>query len=749
MYRHIGVTALLGMVLVIAAPLAMSWGDARSDGEGSTSRPESAASQPATRKAPTTTQALSTEDPLRSPRSMVNEFLRAVEDSRTKPERIKDAVACLDLSEFPPGDAAEQGPKLAEQVEYVFEQIAKEQALTIESIPDAPGEDVYRFGDEQLFFVLGRRSDGRWCFTAETVAAVPEMDAALRKATTTQSAAAVAPDVPAEHRTPRATMATFLEAVNDNKLDVAAACLDLSELPEASRQAAGENLAVKLKGAMDRIALVQLKLISDDPVKEIGPWHIGADGRIELTRMESGEWLFNRVTVANIEALFEAKQETEIVEGVEGIAFWTSPGMWLRSRIPPELKDKAIGFEYWQWIGIALTVLMGWIVSRLFNRILGFFLSRRLQAEYLVVARKQQQSAIRPLGMLAMVLTWWFGIQLLEFKIATLVLIWPAIRFVATVVGVWAAYRFVDLVAAYSSAQARRTSSRLDEVLVPLIRKLLKIVIVAIGLIFIFKSIGVGDTTLNKLFAGVGLGGLAFALAAQDTIRNFFGSVTVILDRPFQVGDWVKIANVEGTVESVGLRSSRIRTFYNSQVTVPNSDLISATVDNLGRRQYRRISCKLAVTYSTTPEQLEAFCSGICELIRLHPYTRTDFYQVWVNEFADSSINVLLYCFHEVPDWSTELRERHRLFLDIIRLAKRLNVEFAFPTQTIHVASGQLPAVSQDAGAAETTKSDSFGESDPATFGKDEAKRIIRETMGDAPERPPPFEFPSVEKRGP
>jgi MscS family membrane protein len=339
-----------------------------------------------------------------------------------------------------------------------------------------------------------------------------------------------------------------------------------------------------------------------------------------------------------------------------------------------------------------------------------------------------------------MVMTWGGLLRLLSLSVEAQGVLWPALKFVGTAVAVWAFYNLIDLVMGYFEARAARTSSRMDDVLVPLVRKTLKVLMVAVGTVFIVRALGY---EIRPLLAGLGLGGLAFALAAKDTLANFFGSVTVVLDRPFQVGDWVKVGDVEGTVESVGLRSSRIRTFYNSQVSVPNADLITTTVDNLGRRRYRRISCKLSVTYSTTPEQLEAFCEGIRELIRLHPYTRKDYYLVWVNEFAASAINILLYCFHETPDWVTEMRERHRLFLDIMRLANRLGVEFAFPTQTIHLAKADqeehpAPSGPRPRTPAEVTPDDALAS------GRSQAKEIARQSLGDSASVPPPFEFPKV-----
>ena len=148
------------------------------------------------------------------------------------------------------------------------------------------------------------------------------------------------------------------------------------------------------------------------------------------------------------------------------------------------------------------------------------------------------------------------------------------------------------------------------------------------------------------------------------------------------------IGDVEGTVEELGFRSTRIRTFYNSLVTMPNAELVRATVDNYGRRKYRRYKADLGIAYDTPPEKIDAFCEGIRELIRQHPYTRTDYYQVSFTGYAESSLTIMLYVFFEAPDWSVEMRERHRLLNDILRLAHKLGVEFAYPTQTLYLKRG-------------------------------------------------------------
>lgn len=247
----------------------------------------------------------------------------------------------------------------------------------------------------------------------------------------------------------------------------------------------------------------------------------------------------------------------------------------------------------------------------------------------------------------------------------------------------WLAYNLVDVLDVALTAVTSKTASKIDDQIVPLIRKTLRIFLVVLFTLVIADN--VFEVDITAWLAGLGIAGLGVSLAAQDSIRNLFGSITVLFDKPFVIGDWVVVDDIEGIVEEVGFRSTRIRTFYNSQVTLPNANLINASVDNYGRRQFRRWKTNLCVQYDTSPDKLVAFTEGVRELIRTHPYTRKDYYQVYCNEFGDSSLNILLYMFFDVPDWNTELRERDRLFVDIVRLADRLGVQFAFPTRTVHL----------------------------------------------------------------
>ena len=281
-----------------------------------------------------------------------------------------------------------------------------------------------------------------------------------------------------------------------------------------------------------------------------------------------------------------------------------------------------------------------------------------------------------------MAATWWLGIQWLGLPAQVDAWLDTTLLLLLLLALGRAAFAQVDLLGTALSARARRSENRFQDQLVPFVTKTLKLAVGAFGAVFLIARLG-GDVT--ALLAGLGLSGLAVALAAQDLLKNLFGSITVLLDRPFRVGDWIRIGEVEGVVEEVGFRSTRVRTFYASLITLPNARLIDASVDNYGARQFRRWSTRVQITYDTPPASVDAFCEGIRQLVRENESMRQDAFEIHLNEFGADGLEIMLYVFFLAPDWSTELRLRHDLALDILSLADRLGVRIAFPTRTIQL----------------------------------------------------------------
>lgn len=345
-----------------------------------------------------------------------------------------------------------------------------------------------------------------------------------------------------------------------------------------------------------------------------------------------------------------------------------------------------LGIEVQQYIGIG--VLLGIVVlwQLILTRGLGIVLRRRIadagKREFWDRERRRLSLPILWLGAAAVVLA---GFPVLDFPADVEDVVSRVGSLIGAAALVLLGFRGVDIFTAVLRKRAAQTDTKMDDQLVPIIRTSLRVGVLALGGLFVLSNLGVN---VAALFAGVGLLGLGVALAAQDTVKNFFGGVTVFADKPFQIGDWIIVGGVEGTVEEVGLRSTRVRTFYNSIVTVPNYTFTDTNVDNMGARRWRRYSTTLGLSYSTTPEQMQAFVEGLRAIIRANPSMRTDFYIVEFKEFGPSTLDVMLYCFIDAPNWNDEMRVRHVLNLDIVRLAERLRVEFAFPTQTLHLDSG-------------------------------------------------------------
>ena len=497
------------------------------------------------------------------------------------------------------------------------------------------------------------------------------------------------PPVPEALRTPRATMATFLHSMNDikrgkpDRIADAVQTLDLSEVNPLVRRERGADLAWMLLEVLDRTKRIDLERIPDHEQGE--PWVVAryTSGEVRIRRLADGRWLFDKETVAALPAILDEVADRANAMGGQTNDRWLPFHIRLQRQLPEWMKQRLLILQNWQWLGLLLIIALGVVVDRI-AQFLARAGMRRWLRRFPSVERRidAADTRLRPLGLALMAFVWWIGILFLGLPESVLLVLLVAVKLLASLSAVWVAWRLVDVVSALMAEKASLTDNRLDDVLVPMVTRTLKIFIAVGGVVFVADNLNIDIT---GLLAGLGLGGLAFALAAKDLVQNFFGSITVLMDRTFTVGDWIIVDDIEGTVEHMGFRSTRIRTFYNSLVTIPNSRFITAEVDNMGARRYRRYKQKFGVTYDTPPEKIEAFCEGLREIVRQHPYMRKDYFQIWFNDLGASALEILIYVFWQTPDWSTELRERHRFLLDALRLADALGVEFAFPTQTVHL----------------------------------------------------------------
>ncbi len=463
--------------------------------------------------------------------------------------------------------------------------------------------------------------------------------------------------------------------------------LDTSRLTPVTHRQESEEAAIFLKETLDRVwerdfdALPGVNDIAESPPAR---WGI-PETEITLTFVDEGEqegsYLFSSGTVSRAREFFERVNHLPYLSPDHQGAGYREP--WLIRQLPDWAADEFLTLRTWQWMGIFGAILLG-LVMRLIVQGVARLVARMMNRAKFRISAEALQPTISPVALLVATSIWYGALQSLRLQGLALTFLMTVIQVLFFISVTWIFYSIASVFASYLMSFAKRSDTGLDEQLANLISRTVKIVVVLMGVLLAAQNLGV---QVFSVLAGLGIGGLAVALAAQDSLANFFGSIMIMLDRPFKVGHWVKVGDLEGTVEEIGFRSTRIRTFYNSVIVVPNTKVATTAVDNMGLRQFRRVRTTIGLTYDTPPEKLEAFLEGIKNIILANPATRKDFFHVVFNDFGPSSLDILVYFFLRVPDWSRELVERQNVLLEIVHLAQTLDVRFAFPTQSLHVES--------------------------------------------------------------
>lgn len=291
----------------------------------------------------------------------------------------------------------------------------------------------------------------------------------------------------------------------------------------------------------------------------------------------------------------------------------------------------------------------------------------------------------RPIGNFILLFGAYLVVHLLRFPDTALdarEMFITLVHIAAILNALWLMWRLVDIAGDFLLTKVVRTRSSLDDHLVPILRKTARVFIVILGVVYLIQAMGY---SVSGLLAGLGIGGLAVAMAAKDSLANFFGSVMILVDRPFKVGDWIRAGEDEGVVEEIGLRSTRIRTFPKTLISVPNSVIANVPVDNVARMPKRRVKMTVGVTYSTSAQQMQDLVEGIKQILRDHEGVDQDFSLVSFTDFGASSLDVLVYYFTKSIDWAMHLRVREEVNLAIMRLVDSMGLSIAFPTRTVHV----------------------------------------------------------------
>lgn len=459
--------------------------------------------------------------------------------------------------------------------------------------------------------------------------------------------------------------------------EAAATCLDL---PPGSDEPPGD-VAVKLKKVLDARGLyVPTDSLSADPAYKDASGQQRVEPLPSFPRLvlekHGDRWLWSRDLVAAADDLYD-----ETFSGFAGV---------VQRAMPVRLRGRVLGVESWQIVAGTVLVLLTLLAGLLARRLLVRQILRLARAAEVELTADLLGRAQAPLTWLIGGFVFHWGVPELQLGVRTSRMLLFLSNAVLSLSVILIAVRAVDVIAHLLTERALRSDTKLDDQLVPLGRKAAKVAVWLLGAVFMVENLGVD---VASLLAGLGIGGLAFALAAKDTVENLFGSVMIFIDRPFQIGDWI-ITNdgTEGVVVEVGFRSTRIRTFQDSMVTVPNGKLAMATIDNMGGRTKRRVKVTLGLTYDTPRTKIAAYIQAIEAFLRADPAVAPGTLEVHLSAFGASSLDILIYYFLAVPDWHGELGERGRHYLEFIRMAEDLGISFAFPSTSLYVEKLPRPA---------------------------------------------------------
>ncbi len=488
--------------------------------------------------------------------------------------------------------------------------------------------------------------------------------------TTVGSSGLVSPE------SPRASVTTFLDLARRHEYDQAAQYLDV---PRADRVRATE-LARRLREVLDQRLWIDMARVSPlaegdttdgEPRRDrlgVIPGATGLPEPVMLRQVMEGRlrrWVFDGETVAQIDAWYDAL-----------------PDAWLRGRSPaPLLREGPLGVHYWQWLGmlvaVILCLLLAGVLAMAARWLLGV-LTARTSTDWddLIVDRLRGPFRLWLVGVLAGPL---FGLLGLNARVSGIIA--ATARGVVLVAIFWAILRVISLVQQQLLEGPWADSQPQARTLVPLLARFLRVALGIVALLVVLSQFGY---SVSALLAGVGIGGVALALASQKTVEHLFGSVSLAADKVFRVGDFVRLGDVQGTVERIGLRSTSVRTIERTIVRIPNGRLAEERIETFGARDRFHFSHELGVTYETTPAQLRSIMTRIEARLREVPELWPDTVIVRTTGFADSAITILVRCWLLVPDIVRFLEVQSELLLAFMDIVQEEKSSFAFPSRTVY-----------------------------------------------------------------
>jgi MscS family membrane protein len=347
----------------------------------------------------------------------------------------------------------------------------------------------------------------------------------------------------------------------------------------------------------------------------------------------------------------------------------------------PALKREVFGIPAWQYLASLIYIFLAFIASRLADWFIGSLLKKWAARTATKLDDIILQLLRGPVKVVAFVILLHIGLRVFHWPDWVTRFFSKALLIIVALSLTYVALRIIDVFVSYLKQKSATAEDKmLDDQLIPIIRNTLKVFVVVVAVLLTSQNLGLNITSL---IASLSIGGLAIGLAAQDTLANLFGAVSVFADKPFRVGDRVRIEAVEGDVEAIGMRSTRIRTLDGHLVAIPNKTVGNATITNITRRPTIRTVMNIGLTYDTPTDKVKRALALLEEVYRAEPMTKD--VVITFNKFADSALNIEVVHQWNSTDAKAHLKGLQAMNLRVKEVFDREGIEFAFPTQTVYV----------------------------------------------------------------
>lgn len=337
-----------------------------------------------------------------------------------------------------------------------------------------------------------------------------------------------------------------------------------------------------------------------------------------------------------------------------------------------------------RWIAMLLTIIVLFFISRIIRRIIKKFSQKNRLAEKIIFA-SFLNAISRSVTFLLLAIGLLIGREILIIPENLVKSLDIAANILITVTIGVILYNLVEVPSKWFETLVEKTESGVSKMFIPVFRKTLGIIVIALVVLQIVVI--VLDKSATSIVAGLGIGGLAVALAAQDSLRHFIGSFVIASDKPFEIGDRIVIDGFDGPVESIGLRSTRIRTLEGHLVSIPNGELANKTIQNIGKRPHIRRLSHITITYDTPPEKIQRAIDILNDILKDHEGMDPELPpRVYFNELNADSLNIrMIYWYHPAHYWEY-MDFSQKVNMQIMQRFNDEGIDFAFPTQTLHLA---------------------------------------------------------------